>query len=124
MNSPATIAIIDDSKFMRSLIVKALAQLHPEAKTVEFDGAAAALRRLPRLKPDLVTLDLLMPEVSGFEFLARLAGYRHHPRIVVITADVQQSVRERCAAAGVHAFVEKPVTLDKLRTAVAVALLA
>jgi CheY-like chemotaxis protein len=118
MQRPAVIAIVDDSKFMRGLIVKALAQLYPQARVVEFDNATSALRSLPRLKPDLVTLDLLMPEVHGFEFLERLARHRHRPRVIVITADVQQSVRERCAASGAHAFIEKPVTLDKLRRAV------
>ncbi len=103
---------------MRGLIVKALGQLYPQAKVVEFENATSALRRLPRLKPDLVTLDLLMPEVHGLEFLDRLARHRHRPRVIGITADVQQSVRERCAAAGAHAFVEKPVTLEKLRRAV------
>lgn len=119
MSPPKIIAIIDDSQFMRGLIAKALAGLFPHARLVEFSDAPSALRRLPRLKPDLVTLDLLMPELDGFEFLARLAHYRHQPRVIVITADVQQTVRERCRAAGARAFVEKPVTLAKLRAALA-----
>lgn len=119
MHRPAVIAVVDDSKFMRGLILKAFAQLYPQARVVEFDNATSALRSLPRLKPDLVTLDLLMPAVHGLDFLDRIARHRHRPPIIVITADVQQSVRERCAAAGAHAFVEKPVTLEKLRLAVA-----
>ncbi len=113
------IAVIDDSQFMRGLIVAGLGQLHPSAAIVEFADPAEALRALPQLQPDLITLDLLMPGLSGFQVLDQLGGLSLRARIVVITADVQPSVRERCAAAGVHAFVEKPVTLEKLRAALA-----
>lgn len=113
------IAVIDDSQFMRGLIVAGLGQLYPTASIVEFADPAEALRALPALQPDLITLDLLMPGLSGFQVLEQLGGLPLHARIVVITADVQPSVRQRCAAAGVHAFVDKPVTLGKLRAALA-----
>ena len=113
------IAIIDDSQFMRSLIVKAFAQLRPDARLTEFSDPGEALRALPALDPDLVTLDLLMPGLHGFEVLEQLALLPIRPRIIVITADVQDAVRQRCLAAGVFAFVEKPLTLEKLRAALA-----
>lgn len=111
------VAIIDDSQFMRGLIVKALKTLHPEATLFDFENPEKALAELPKLQPDLITLDLLMPHLNGFEFLDQLAKTSLRPRILVITADVQKAVRQRCAEAGVHAFVEKPVTLEKLRAA-------
>lgn len=113
------IAVVDDSQFMRGLIATGLAQLHPDAQIVEFADPSEALRAFPQLQPDLITLDLLMPELSGFQVLEQLRGMSLHARIVVITADVQPTVRQRCADAGVHAFVEKPVTLKKLRAALA-----
>lgn len=114
-----TIAVVDDSKFMRGLIVKALTALHPKARIIEFADPTEALRQLPALAPDLITLDLLMPGLHGLEVLEKLSHTPLRSRIVVITADVQRSVRQKCTDAGVHAFVEKPVTLEKLRAALA-----
>lgn len=115
--SAMKVAIIDDSQFMRKLISTAVAHLHPEARLTEFPDATTALRRLGRMKPDLVTLDLLMPNLDGFGFLEKLARGGHRPRIVVITANVQDTVRRRCLELGVQGFIEKPVTLEKLRAA-------
>ena len=58
-----------------------------------------------------------MPGIGGLEFLKRFKRRKLSPRIVVITADVQPAVRQRCIAAGAHAFVEKPISLAKLRAA-------
>jgi CheY-like chemotaxis protein len=49
--------------------------------------------------------------------LRRVRRRKLPSRSVVITADVQPAVRRRCIAAGAHAFVEKPISLAKLRAA-------
>ena len=113
------IAIVEDSAFMRELITLTLRRLHPKVEITEFHDAKAALEAIPQLKPDIITLDLLLPGMSGLEFLRRIKRKKVAARIIVVTADVQISVRNKCAAAGAHAFVEKPVTPAKLRAAFA-----
>jgi two-component system response regulator CpxR len=75
------------------------------------------LQALRTVAPDLITLDLLMPGIGGLEFLKRIRRRKHHARIVVVTANVQPTIRQRCIKAGAHAFVEKPISLAKLRDA-------
>ncbi len=100
---------------MRSVTVMTIKRLYPEAELFEFADANEALKILPKVAPDLITLDLLMPGIGGLEFLKRFKKRKLGSRIVVVTADVQPVVRERCIAAGAHAFVEKPISLAKLK---------
>lgn len=113
------IAIVDDSAFMRGLIARTLRRIVPDAELHEFADPVEALRLIPALAPEFVTLDLLMPGLHGLDFLRRAKRRKIAARIVVVTADVQESIRKKCAAAGAHAFVEKPVTVAKLRAAFA-----
>lgn len=114
---PMKIAIVDDSKFMRRLIREAVRQLSPRADITEFDDGEAALDKLPDVSPDVITLDMVMPKVGGLEFLERLRILPNPPRVIVITANIQNSVRQKCAELGVTDFIEKPITFDKLQAA-------
>ncbi len=109
------IAIIDDSIFMRRLITGAIQQIQPDAVLTEFTNGEEALAQLPKLAPDLITLDMLMPKMDGLALLEALKTSALRPRVIVITANVQNSVRQKCADFGVTDFIEKPITFDKLQ---------
>ena len=111
------VAIIDDSLFMRRLIRAALQDAYPEAKLTEYADAAKALTELPALAPDLITLDMLMPGMTGLEFLAKLRETTLQSRIIIVTADVQKTIRQKCVELGANAFIDKPITFEKLQLA-------
>ena len=76
------------------------------------DGLQAAFDQTP----DAVVLDLMMPQMDGFEVLRRLReneGTRDVP-IVVLTAKTSKEDRDRCYALGADAFMTKPFDPDKL----------
>ena len=78
------IVIIDDERLAREELRGMLAT-HPDAEVVgEAANVTEALRVVPRLKPDLVFLDIEMPGRSGFDFIAALPA--PHPRIIFVTA--------------------------------------
>lgn len=113
------VAIVDDSLFMRRLIRENLKEIDSSITIVEFDDPVVALTEVPKAKPDLVTLDNLMPEMNGSDVLKNWRnGDGADLRVVVITADIQASVRERCEELGIVDFIEKPVTVDKLRVVI------
>jgi CheY-like chemotaxis protein len=120
------IAIIDDSLFMRRLIRASFLEIHPEAKISEFSDATRALAELPALNPSLITLDMLMPGMNGLSFLAELRKTTPQPtpHILVITADIQKSIRQKCLELGVKGFIEKPINPDKLKQALQLELIA
>jgi two-component system chemotaxis response regulator CheY len=111
------VAIIEDSVFMRKVTAMTVKRLCPQAELFEFAEAGEALALLGQISPDIITLDLLMPGMSGLEFLQQARLRQLSARIIVITADVQPVVRQRCLDSGAHAFVEKPITLAKLKAA-------
>jgi signal transduction histidine kinase len=75
-------------------------------------GIAAALSQ----KPDLILMDIQMPEVDGLEAIRRIRCYPHLDQIPIIalTALTMKGDRERCLAAGANDYLSKPIDLKQL----------
>lgn len=94
----ASILIIDDSSFMRG---KLRAMLKRENYIIEeahdgFKGLQLASTR----NFDLILLDIIMPGIDGFKILGALRGNTKAPPVIVITADIQESVHRQCMELG------------------------
>lgn len=116
----ALVLVVDDSVTAQAYCRKVLAAAGHEVR-----GAASgceALTEIAARRPDCLVLDLLMPGMSGIELIEALADRPDRPPVVVLTADIQESVRAQCAKLGVRAFINKPASADTLRGAVAEAL--
>ena len=101
-----TILIVDDSKLARVKITKILIE---NGYTVyQADNAQHGLELLDTHNPDLILLDLLMPDMDGFEFLAILHDNKYIVPVIVLTADIQESSRKRCLELGACDFLNKP----------------
>ncbi|MBA2455840.1 MAG: response regulator [Nocardioidaceae bacterium] len=105
---PERILVVDDTESIRRLI-----RLNLELEGFEvfeaFDGQDC-LERVATDRPDLVTLDLVMPRLDGF---ATAAALRADPRtarmpIVVVTTQGQPAYRRRADSLGIDAYVTKP----------------
>jgi CheY-like chemotaxis protein len=81
-----------------------------------------ALEALEKQKFDLVVMDVSMPEMDGFEaaaaIRAREEGTGSHIPIIAMTAHAMKGDRERCLAAGMDAYVSKPIQASELFQAV------
>lgn len=114
---PVTIAIVDASMFMRRMVRSAVTENFPGAELVECKDGQEAVDQLPEMEVDLVLLDLLMPRLTGQETLKQLRELGVTAPIIVVTADVQQSVRDRVRELGAQGFIQKPITYEKLKHA-------
>jgi len=69
-------------------------------------------------RPDLVLMDLNLPDIDGLEATKRIKGEANHIPIVALTANAMFGDEERCLAAGCDGYISKPVSksllLDKL----------
>jgi CheY-like chemotaxis protein len=107
------IAVVEDNPDNR-LLVQVI--LEPLYEVVEYETGFAALAGLPKDKPDLVLLDISLPEMDGSEVLRRIRGdgqLRTLP-VIALTAHAMSGDREKYLAAGFNDYVTKPITDENL----------
>ena len=78
-------------------------------EVVEAEDGMTALERYYLEKPDVVILDLVMKGMYGLDVLTKLRELDPDARVVIVSADVQQSSRQLVEAAGAAGFINKPV---------------
>ncbi|QDU63444.1 Autoinducer 2 sensor kinase/phosphatase LuxQ [Planctomycetes bacterium Pan216] len=115
------VLLVDDSADNRRLIEYLLTKAGLEVETAE-DGLLAMerIRDSEREKRpfDVVLMDLRMPQLGGFDALARLRHEGYTRPIVALTAHAMQGVREECLRLGFDDYVVKPVDRQDLMTTV------
>lgn len=116
--SAPLLLIVDDSRTSRTLIRAMLGQLRPDWRTMEAASGEEALAMLDQSPPDFITLDINMTGMSGLETAGRIRIKFPDIRIVICSANIQESVRQAAEKAGVH-FVPKPISMKTVTEAVA-----
>jgi CheY-like chemotaxis protein len=109
---------VDDDEEMLRAIKLMLAVLDCEAATY-LSARSAAQAVLDGDRPDLMMLDINMPEVSGLdmlEFLRRYPSTKNLP-VVMLSTEASDVMVDRACALGADAYVSKPVTLEELERA-------
>jgi len=106
------VLIADDSMFQRFALAKAVSSHGYEV--VEARNGKECLETISRDTPDIVLLDLNMPVLSGFDVLETLQSQGATVPVVVISADIQESSRERCLKMGAREILGKPFPEQKL----------
>ncbi|MBR2928012.1 MAG: chemotaxis response regulator protein-glutamate methylesterase [Oscillospiraceae bacterium] len=109
-NQRIRVMVVDDSIVARSLIIKGLSA-HPNIEVIGYAiNTWDAKRKIPQLKPDVLTLDVEMPGQSGLEFLREYIPL--HPIPVVLCSSLDLRVFDALEAGAVD-FVRKPMTPEQ-----------
>lgn len=105
------ILIIDDDRTSVCLLEQLL-QRHGYSRVMGITDSRAALETCQTFDPDLVLLDLIMPEMDGFAVLEALRedGSERFLPIIVLTADITEEAKARALEAGTTDFLVKPVS--------------
>jgi CheY-like chemotaxis protein len=98
--------VVDDQSDMRFLI-RAYVEGQGVDVVAEADGLDSALEQIDAAAPDVVLLDALMPMVDGFEAAPIIFERRPGVRIVLLSALVDDRVRAKAEALGIHACLSK-----------------
>jgi len=103
------VLVVDDSLVFRTGMTRAVLACDEMQLVGEADGGEAALEAIARLEPDLVILDLLMPDLDAFGVLRALHAQERPPecRILVISATLDDEVERELLAAGADACLSK-----------------
>lgn len=115
-----TILIIDDSSFQRTIIKKAL--LNEGYSCLEADNGRLGLEIAEKESPDVIIVDLLMPDIDGIEFLKTIQEKKITTPVLVLTSDIQDATRDLCLELGARSFLNKPLRPDDLIPAIRKAL--
>jgi two-component system cell cycle response regulator DivK len=110
--------VADDSPESREFIRDTLASHNFEI--TEAVNGKDALSRIPEVDPDLVFLDIQMPQMDGYAVLREIRGdprYRKLP-VIALTAFAMHGDRDKALAAGFDAYISKPVDPQSLRSQV------
>lgn len=107
------ILVVDDNKFPRKMLIKALPE-GPEYEVAEFSRGQEALDAIAASQPDLMFLDLTMPDMDGFTVLSRLQEAGNKLNVIVISADIQERAVQRVMDLGARAFLKKPVSTEEI----------
>ncbi len=110
--SGKTILIVDDSFINRQLIIGFL--IGHNINIIEAGNGNEALDILSNTNPDLILLDLIMPEMDGFEFLEILRTKNNKIPVIVLTAYLKESTYQRCIDLGVEGYLNKPYRMNEL----------
>ncbi|MEY3416655.1 MAG: hypothetical protein RL711_10 [Bacteroidota bacterium] len=106
------VLIVDDNKINLLLIKTILSKLLPTATITEAVNGLDAVAKYKSLLPDLIFMDVQMPEMNGYEAVKAIRGLETNQRIPIIalTAGTVVGERERCLEAGMDDYVSKPFT--------------
>ncbi|UYP44113.1 Chemotaxis protein CheY [Candidatus Lokiarchaeum ossiferum] len=109
----AKILIVDDAKFMRNILVKILTA-NGHQIVGEADSANEGIEKFKELSPDLVTMDICMPDKSGMEAIKEIIEIDPNAKIVVCSSLGQELMVMEAIQMGAKDFIVKPFKKEKL----------
>lgn len=111
------ILIVDDAAFMRMMIRDILSKNGFEVVGEAQDGAQA-IEKYKELKPDLITMDITMPEMDGITALKEIKKLDGNAKVIMCSAMGQQAMVIDAIQAGAKDFIVKPFQADRVIEAI------
>ncbi|MEW6286454.1 MAG: response regulator [Chloroflexota bacterium] len=109
-----TILYVEDNADNRTLVRRIL--LSEDYGLLEATDAHEALKLLETAKPDLILMDINMPDMDGYTLTAKIRampGFERVP-ILALTANVMRGDKEKTLQAGCDGYIQKPIDFDEL----------
>jgi two-component system, chemotaxis family, chemotaxis protein CheY len=107
------VLIVDDSLYMRTVIKETLSGAGYEVIAQAANGEEA-IDLATEMKPDLITLDNILPDMLGLDIIKTLRDEKSSAKIIMISAVSQKSVIDTGMSLGADAYLVKPFTPEQL----------
>jgi len=108
------VLIVDDHPAFRRALTSALRMVSSIEVAGEAGGGLAAAQQAEALEPDLVLMDLSMPDLSGIDAMKRIHRKRPGLPVVILTAHADPGIEKEARRAGASGFLAKGVALEDL----------
>jgi len=111
------ILLVDDSPFTRQIVKKTL-NGEGFREVIEAENSMEALRKYETYKPDIVILDIIMPDISGTEVLKQIMNIDKNAKVIILSAVGQKKMMNLCKKLGAVGYIIKPFEKMSLLNAV------
>ncbi|TCW38679.1 two-component system chemotaxis response regulator CheY [Thermohydrogenium kirishiense] len=111
------IMIVDDAAFMR-MMIKDIITKNNLGSVIEAEDGSVAVEKYNQEKPDLVLMDITMPEMDGIQAVRQIVKKDPNAKIVMCSAKGQQAMVIEAIQAGAKDFIVKPFQPDRVIEAV------
>lgn len=108
------VLIVDDAMFMRAMIRDILVNSGRFEVVGEAANGQECLELYPKVRPDLVTMDIVMPQMDGIEATREILKFDPQARVVMCSALGQEALVIESIAAGAKDFIVKPFSAEKV----------
>jgi PAS domain S-box-containing protein len=115
-----TVFIVEDNKINMLLAKTLINQILPNATLYEFENGLKVLEKAPKLQPDLILMDVQMPEMNGYETtieLRKIVSFKDIP-IIALTAGAILGEKEKCIEVGMNDYIPKPIDRENLKNVI------
>jgi CheY-like chemotaxis protein len=119
---PGKVLVVDDEPEVRHVLLEFLSSRGYDVTAAS--GGAEAVALVETIKPDLVLLDVAMPDMDGVETLKRIVAIEPALAVIMVTANADISITSKLLALGAVDYVPKPFDLDYLDQAVSIQITA
>lgn len=109
----ATILIADDAAFIRRTL-RFIVEGAGHKVTGEANDAIEVVQMYKDLKPDIVTLDIMMKTTNGITALKEILAYDPKAKVIMVSAMGIENQREECMKLGASGFIRKPFNNDEI----------
>ncbi|MEA4814276.1 MAG: response regulator [Oscillospiraceae bacterium] len=113
----ARIMIVDDAAFMR-ITIKNMLQKGNHEVVGEAENGKIAVEKYREIKPDIVTMDITMPEMDGLAALKAIRAEDPNAKIIMVSAMGQETMVRDAVLSGAKGFIVKPFKEDGILTAI------
>lgn len=115
-----TVLVVDDTSILRSILRDILVEYCGVSRRNIFEAADGmqALAEYKRLKPDIVYLDIAMPNLNGIETVRKILAIDPNAKIVMCTGSGGESVVKECVRAGAMDYLVKPLSPSRVAVSV------
>ena len=111
------VLIVDDSLIMRVNLVRSLEGIGHNI-IAEADNGKSSIVSYEKYKPDLVTMDITMPDMDGITAVQKIKEIDADANVVMVTSHGQEAMVMNALKAGAKGYILKPVSPEKLREAI------
>jgi len=108
------ILVVDDAQFTRNMLKKIINKTEIGEVIAEAKNGVEAVSLYQKFKPDLVTMDLVMPEQGGIETTEKILSIDPGAIIVIVSALGQEALVLEAAKKGAKDFIQKPFKADQI----------